>query len=400
MTMREDVRKAFERQQSGLGDLGDARGRLMQGAMASLDRPQSRGWQWAATVAAILIAAIVVTTFALVKAGTRMNTAPAATPSPRAQASPTPLSNQLLVPNSAPVIFYRDPANFDQLDGVTWDGKISGKVGVGVTMGGSGNPQGTLYQTAAGELRNRSGDLLAPKGFGDVFFADDSVHYCEMVRAGFTDGAAAGVLWLGAFGTGAKRITQVGQFGSVGSNAGGPVVAACSLLADRAVVYQAAGQGVGVKEFWVIQLSTGRTLWHGGSGGWIAASHDGRYIGLADSNDHSAIYGPNGAMLTHVQGTVFAFSWDGDYAVVAAAGGSPSIIYWISGQLTIWNCPPGVAYSYWQAFPEPGGTHVAIGAFNPSYQNTNGFQPVDLFVVDTHGATGGFEKKDVTLFQY
>jgi hypothetical protein len=354
-----------------------------------------------AGVAAVLIAAIVITTFALVRAGIHTSTIPGATPSPHAQASPTPLGNQLQV-GDTPVILYHDPANFDQLDGVTWDGKTSGRVGLGVTMGGSGNPQGTLYSTDT-DLRNRTGKVVDASVANPVFWGDDGTHYCELVRTKARNVTAPGMLVIGEPGQTPRNVVQVGLIPDANLNGGGPSVVACSPLADRAVVYQSGGQGIGVTQFWVIQLSTGKTIWRGGSGGYIAASHDGKYIGLADSNDHSAIYGPNGDVLTHVQGTLFAFSWDGDFAVVGAFNGTPSIIYWISGQLTIWTCPPGIAYTYWQAFPEPGGTRIAIGAVDPAHKNTNGFQPVDLFVVDTHNAVGapaGFEKKDVTLFQY
>lgn len=202
MTMRDDVRSALERQQSALGDVGDARHRLMHDAMLNRDRPAGLGWQWAAAIAAVLIAAIVITTFALVKAGARMSTVPAAPPSPKAQASPTPLADQLQVPNSTPVILYHDSVNFDQLDGVTWDGKTSGRMGPGIAMGGSGNLQGTFYATSGGELRNRSGDLLAPKGFDGVFWADDGAHYCQLIRAQSSDAASPGVLYLGLFGGG------------------------------------------------------------------------------------------------------------------------------------------------------------------------------------------------------
>jgi hypothetical protein len=66
--------------------------------------------------------------------------------------------------------------------------------------------------------------------------------------------------------------------------------------------------------------------------------------------------------------------------------------------MTRWTAPNS-QLKYWQAFPEPGGSLIAIGALNPAYKNTNGFQPVDLFVVGTDGRVV-FEKKDVTLFQY
>lgn len=397
--LRDDIRTAFEREQASLGEVGDARHRLMHGAMVNRDVPASRGWQWAAGVAAILIAAIVITTFALVKANTHGPIVPVATPSPRSVASPTPLANQINVPDSTPLILYHDPANFDQLDGVTWDGQTSGKLGDGTTLGGIGNPQGTLFTTSAGELKNRSGAVLAPKGFDGAFFADDGIHFCTLIRSRSTDTAVPGVLWIGALGQSNRRVVQVGTFGAPTSNAGGPVVVACSPGSDRTVVYQAAGQGVGVTEFWVIQLSTGRTLWHGGSGAWIAASHDGRYVALSPApGQPTRIYGPSGAVVGATPDEVFAFSWDDTLAVAAGSFGAlPKIIDWRNGQ-TVWTCPNATS-QYWQAFSEPGGSRIAIGAADPSYKNTTGFQPVDLFVIGADG-TVVFERKDLTLFQY
>jgi hypothetical protein len=385
MTMREDVRTAFQHQQAALGDIGDARHRLVHAALVKREHGQSRGLQWAAGVAAVLIAAIVITTFALVKAGGHSTTVPAATPSPRALASPTPLSNPLVVPPGTPVILYHDPASFDQIDGVTWDGKTSGKVGSGATNGGIASPDGSRYQT------------LGDKAAASVVWADDSTHYCTVVRTRPSDVAAPGMLQIVSPGQAPKNVARVGSIGGSGSNAGGPVIIACSPAADRAVVYQAGGQGVGAVYFQVIQLSTGRTIWsYHKAGAWIAASHDGRFVALSQLDGPSTVFGADGSVAGTVSATVFSFSWDGSLAVVASNyGGQPSIIDWRDGQ-TIWTCPLGV-YQYVQSFAEPRGSHLAIGASLPSYKNTNGFQPVDLFVVGADGVVA-FENKDVALF--
>ena len=141
--LRDDVRSAFERDQSGLGDIGYARDQLMHRALTAREAPASHRLQWAAAVAAVLIAIIVITTFALIRGNLRSEAVPAATPSPKAHTSPTPLMNRLAVPQGTPVILYHDPTNFDQLDGVTWDGKSSGKVGTGVMNGGNATPDGS-----------------------------------------------------------------------------------------------------------------------------------------------------------------------------------------------------------------------------------------------------------------
>jgi hypothetical protein len=303
------------------------------------------------------------------------------------------------VSNDTPVILYHDPVNFDQLDGTTWDGKIDGRVGQGVTNGGVGNAQGSLY-TTMGDIRDRTGQVVAtydPINQG-VFWADDGVHFCDVVRTASRYVSGPGMLQTGAVGQAETNVTQIGTFASANRQGGGPVVAACSPPGDRAVVYQAPPGGVGVVQIWVIQLSTGRKLWTGGGGGWIAASHDGRYVALADGSGKTTIYGAGGAALAELAGTVFAFSWDGTLAV---AGGSfsapPSIVNWRDGQ-TVWTCPDN-NLKYWDSFAEPGGSHLAIGVLDPAFPQTRGFAPVDLFVVGADGIVA-FERKNVTLFMY
>ena len=393
--LRDDLRQAFDREQTALGDVGDARHRLVQNALAARDVPASRGLQFAAAIAAVLIAVIVVATFALAKANNHSQVVPAATPSPRAVVSPTPLANQIAVPAATPLILYHDPVNFDQLDGTTWDGKIDGRIGDGVTNGGLGNPQGSLYTTSSGDIRYRDGNTVAPGG-GGVFWADDGAHYCDVARTTASNVSGPGMLQLGMPGQPSHNVARVGTVGAAGLNAGGPVVVACSPGADRAVVYEAGGQGVGVAQVWVIQLSTGRILWTAGSGTWIAASHDGTYVAIADTTGHSAIYGPGGGVVTHLPGTVFGFSWDATLAVTAQSYGAiPSIVRVIDG-MAVWTCPDS-SLKYIESFAEPGGTHLAIGVADPAYPQTGGFPPVDLFVVGSDGVVA-FERKDVTLF--
>ena len=397
--LRDDVRRAFDREQTALGDIGDARHRLVQNALAARDVPASRGLQWAAGIAAVLIAAIVIATFALARANSHSNVVPAATPSPspKVVASPTPLTNPIGVPAATPLILYHDAVNFDQLDGTTWDGKIDGRLGAGVTNGGLGNPQGSLY-TIAGSIRDRNGQVVGtydPANQG-VFWADDGVHFCDLVRIQSRDVTGPGMLQIGAAGLPRKNITQIGTFAAANLQGGGPTLVACSPGGDRAVVYQAPPGGVGVVQIWVIQLSTGRKLWTGGSGGWIVASHDGKYVALENGSGQTTIYGPNGAALAHLAGTVFGFSWDATLAVVAQNfGAAPSIVNWSDGQ-TVWTCPDA-SLKYWESFAEPGGAHIAIGVLDPAYPQTGGFAPVDLFVVGSDG-TVAFERKDVTLF--
>ncbi len=394
MTLRDDIRAGFDRKQAALGEVGDTRRRLMQDALAAPERASYRV-QWAAGIAAVLIAAIVIATFALVRGNVRPHGVPAT--SPRANASPTPLRTAINVPDSTPLILYHDPANFDQLDGMTWDGKMSGLVGAGATNGGLANPQGTLF-VIGNSVVNRAGQPLAivdPKN-QQVFWADDGAHFCSLTRVGSRDTTSLGILAYGSPGQSSRRVAQVGTFEPAGLNGGGPSVIACSPVADRVVVYQSGGQGLGVVNFWVLRLSTGELIWKGGVGWeWIAASHDGLRIALTNTQGTTTIFGSAGEALATLDAAVFAFSWDGKLAVTAARFSAPNIVDWQTGQ-TIWSCPSST-FKPWEAFPEPDGSHLAIGVLDPQYPQTGGFAPVDLFVVGADGVTV-FERQNITLF--
>ena len=393
MTMRDDVRTAFEKQQSALGDVGDAPRRLMREAMINRDQREGRNLQWVAAVAAVLIAAIVITTFALVKGAARTQVVPAATPSPRATPSPAPLTNELNVPDSTPIIVYLDPAKSDQVDGVTWDGKESGKITGGSVA--AGNPANSLFGQG-NQIVDRHGRLVATGTYGAKFWsatwADDEQHLCFMTP--FDNPASNGVattLMLGAPGQPSKAIARVGTL----YNQTFVSVHECSVLGDRAIVVQSGGQGIGVVGLWVVQLSTGRIIWQGGAGAGLAASHDGMYVAVPSAvGGPTVIYGPDGKVAGHADGEVLAFSWDGSLAVESNSANVPSVVNWRTGQ-TIWAFSKSTS-QFTEVLVEPGGPNVAVGAAEPSYANTGGNQPVDLYVIGPDGAVV-FEKRRVTL---
>jgi hypothetical protein len=386
MTMRDDVRTAFARQLSALGDTGDARHRLMHEAMLNRDRAQTPGWQWAAGIAAILIAAIVIVTFALVKVNTHTTVVPAATPSPRAQASPTPLVNELNVPDSTPIIVYHDPANVDQVDGTTWDGRQSGKI-----TGGSlamANPANNLFGQG-GQIVDRHGNVVATGTYGAKFWeatwADDERHFCFM--SPFDNAGAAGIpttLMLSAPGEPPKAIAQVGTL----YNQTTVTVLTCSVLGDRAVVVQSAGQGIGIAQYWVIQLSTGKVLWSRANPAAprLVASRDGTYVAedvTAGQTVGSTVFGPGGKPLAVDSEAVDAFSWDGSLAVVdmGAGVGTPRLIDWRNGNL-VWAAP--YHYNLLAVQPEPGGGSMAIWVA-PSAGLSPQSQPPSLYIVAASG---------------
>ncbi len=385
--LRDDVRNAFEREQTSLGEVGDARHRLMHGAMANRDATAPRGWQWAAGVAAVLIAAIVITTFALVRANTHTTTVPVATPSPEAQVSPTPLRNALSVPDSTPIVTFGDPARPEQVDAITWDGRTSGVLGN--QLSGSPNPAANLFATAS-EISDRSGRTLVTGTFGAKYFggkwADDELHFCQMVPfdAVGTSGLKTTLQLVSIDG----KNRNVAGVGAIGENTS-ITVAACSVQTDRAVVVQNNLMGTAAK-YWVVQLSTGRILWSRDFGSTnaatVVASRDGMYVAeelVPNVSSSTTVYGPDGSQVGQAPGRIESFSWDGSLAVVDDGYGSTPVklISWRAGNV-VWAAPAG--YALQQARPQPGGTEMAVWLV-PTAKLTSQSPIGDLFVVTATG---------------
>jgi hypothetical protein len=350
----------------------------------------SRRVQWIAGIAAVLIAVIVIATFALVRGNFRPQTAPAATPTPRANASPTPLENELNVPETTPVILYHDPAKFDQIDGLTWYGSETGMVTGGVIA--IGNPTNNLFGQPS-QILDRHGHVVATGQFGakswQGTWADDALKFCQMVPFDYlgANGVPA-TLQLVALGQAPKNIVRVGKVYEQSFIR----VAACSTEADRAVVVQSGGQGVGTAQYWVVQLSTGRILWtHNfqettGPVLQIVSSHDGRYIAEVDgATSKSTIYGPDGRLVMRIDESVDLFSWDDSIAVTSRSDGAVTLTHWQDGSV-IWVCPPG-NYGFVNGLAEPGGTRIAVFVSNTGYgqSDSTGFTPADLFVLTADG---------------
>ncbi len=393
--LRDDVRSAFERDQSRLGDIGYARDQLMHRALTAREAPASHRLQWAATVAAVLIAVIVITTFALIRGNARSHAIPAATPSPRAQASPTPLRNTLSVPDSTPLVLYSDPVNPAQLDGVTWDGKTSGKMRDQqvAQVAGPGNPQNNLFGGPT-TIVDRSGNTIMTGTYGAKFFggawADDGRHFCQVVP--FDNPGGAGIpttLQLVTVGGDTRDIVKVGTL----YNQTTVHAAACSTSADRAVVVQSGGQGVGTAQVWVIQLSTGHVIWTYSFDPThlnvqIVASRDAMYVAADVTSgtkpSGSTVFGPDGSAAAHLQQFVEQFSWDDTLAVVDEGYGTTpvDVISWRVGTM-FWSCPPGTALV--RALPEPDGTELAIWVA-PTTEFQQQTQSPDLIVVAADGS--------------
>lgn len=381
--LRRDLNDAFEKGQAELGDLSGVRERILRGASAGRGTRSDNRMQLVAGVAAILIAALVMATFVYV----------------RAVSQPNPAGN-IKVPDNTPVILYHDPEKAAQVDGITWDGRTSGRVGDGGVNGGTSNSAGTLYSTAT-DIRDRTGKVVGPLANtpvkkSRVTWADDELHYCQVVPAPFNGvGPGPGMLQLVLPGGPASNVAQIGTFAPASQNLPPPSVVVCSVENDRAVLFQGTDSPGGLTvQDWVVQLSTGRILWThkikltGASVGVaIAASHDGQFVavsGVLPPPSTATIYGPDGSAITHLAGTVHDFSWDGSLAVTSPDSGAPvMLIRWRDGAV-VWTGPAGLHFR--EGRSEPAGTRIAIGltGIDPA-DNLTGVLAVNLYVVSAEG---------------
>jgi hypothetical protein len=408
--MSRDLREAFDRQQAAMGSLAGARERVMSGALASRDTGGRRPLRLAGGVVAVLLAAAIVGTLVLTRSGGRAHQAvPAATatPSPASSATPAHLTHALDVPATQPVILFPDGTDPAQLDGVSWDGRSSGRVGPmdpsypGIVQ----NPAGTLYQSGQ-DVRDRSGRVVertanAKAGIGT--WADDGQHYCQVTSpTPPATGSVPGTLAIGAPGQPLRTVAQVGTVGQQTFVS----VDACSVLSDRAVVAQSGGQGVSTVQVWVVQLSTGRVIWAhsypntGSATVEVRASRDGQYVAevsapfpAGSGPASTTIVGPDGNPVTHVAGGVEAFSWDGTLAVEGTSPGAVSVVRWRDGGV-VWTGPAGRTVT--SALAEPGGQRIAVALWDPTRGYVRGYPPVDVYAVGPDGQAR-LLLQDVTL---
>jgi hypothetical protein len=391
--LRREINEIFARQQTQMGDVSQTSNRMMRAATGGR-RVNRQLWPSVAGVALVLVAAAAVGTSVVIrglhpKGVVTHHPSPTAIATPAPTPAPTAMAQPLNVPASTPVILYHDPANFDQIDGITWDGSASGRLGVNPQAGNGilPNPAGTLWATTR-DVRDRTGAVVATlagntKGFPGTW-GDDERHYCSMASRD-TLGQVGGVpatLQVTAVGQAPVNVVQIGRVYEQ-TSAG---IAACSIDKDRAVAVQSSSTGTAV-QFWVVQLSTRRVLWTRPSGD-IRASRDGEYIAEinyseATGKSTTTIFGPTGVVLGHVAGRVDAFSWDGSLAVqMENYGQQVSVINWRSGTV-VWTGPSNGGYL--EAMPEPGGQRIAVSVSDPLHPQTGGFAPRIVYVVSPDG---------------
>ena len=378
--MRRDVIEAFDKSQAELGDLNGVRERMLRGGYAGRTIRLDKALHLAAGIAAILIAALVIGTFAYIRAVARPNPA-----------------GGFHVPATTPLILLHDPATVGQIDGIAWDGRSTRRVGDGGVDGGTSNPAGTLYATGT-DIRDRTGKVVGPLAntppkTARVAWADDEIHYCQVVPAMYGGrGPRNAILQLVAPGGNASNIASIGTYGPT-QNTPVPTVAACSVENDRAVVSEATvSPGFSVRD-WVVQLSTGRILWThtiklpgSPAGVGIVATHDGQFVAqsiFSPTSANATIYGPDGLAIAHVAGWVDAFSWDGSLAVTSPSATSPvSLVRWQDGTV-VWTGQAGLPFR--TARSEPGGTRIAIGLIANMSADPTVAPTINLYVVSADG---------------
>jgi hypothetical protein len=356
--LRRDVNEAFDKAQAGLGDLEGARQRITQGALAARGKPVANRMHLSASLAALLLAAIVIATLAYVRAGSQ----PAHGGPARPTSSPTPLSLPLTVPDTTAVILYNDPAKADQIDGMTWDGKVSGTAGWAPGLE-SANPSANRFGSAT-QITDRGGHVLGAGQFGFKGFAgtwaDDGLHFCLMVPIDFLGAnGVQGTLQLITPGSAPKVVAKVGRVYEQATL----LVAACSVRHDRAIVVQTYGNSPGAAQYWVIQLSTGKVLWTHqfdmSNPVTVVASPQAQYIAESQVavGGTTTIFGVDGTHVATLPDVVDGFSWDGTIVISGTLPARMRAVLWGTGKV-IWTAPTG--YLVVRVDPQPDGTSLAV----------------------------------------
>ena len=373
--LRDDVRKAFERQQTALGEIGDARHRLMQNALAGRDAPATPGLQWVAGIAAILIAAIVITTFVIARASSHTHAVPAATPSPKARTSSGP------APAGVPLVLFRrsDAAAGNWDSGAAWDGRF---YDLTKSVAGVVSPDGEhVLDYVSGRTVVTNRDTGAQQDLGmsllNARWADDNLHFCVVLdrpgspgslgpngqkQEGLTD------LWWVDSVTGDRRL--IAHFGSWAFNGWVPDITACSATGDLAALDMQAVKAANYNELYVVRVSSGAVIQdvHLSADSYPVMSHDGSLTAVNDTTGGGASFFQTAAWSAAgaLHGLeVRGMAWDGNNFLVvdpATAGTTnqgrmnPRLVD-RTGKV-LWRSP--VDSSLDAVVAEPGGSLVAV----------------------------------------
>ncbi len=371
-----DLRAALAAQQSELGELGDAPRRLLRQGLETRRRPPML--QVAGALAALLVIAAVATVLMLARQHPRATSpaTPAPAPSPTWHAQLSPLTKPLNVPDNVPVILYRDPANRNQVDGVTWDGKTAGRVAtLPANVGMLPNPAGTRFLSGTSIL-DRSGSSVATlassgKGLAPVW-TDDGQRLCGMA------GTELVLLDSG-------RSTSIAAMPALPSDQTGMSVAACSTRSDRAIV-RLTGPVGNTLQYWVVQLSTGRVLNHKtlapDPAVYLVASADANVIG-----EGRTVFDTAGNQLGMLSSPAVAFSANGSVAVLDGPQGAGAAIV-ATGRSPVVFPGTGQHVAGVYANPDdPGQVAIALSATGDAAGPDGYLGPAELFIASASGAS-------------
>ncbi|HET9780134.1 MAG TPA: hypothetical protein VFR33_00005, partial [Candidatus Dormibacteraeota bacterium] len=191
-----------------------------------------------------------------------------------------------------------------------------------------------------------------------------------------------------------STIMQVGKIYEQGST----YVESCSFAGDRAIVVQSGGQGIGVAQYWVVQVSAAKVLWtHDFANGQmpmsLVASPDSRHIAenflAPDGNETSTVYTGDGIKLTQFAASVAGFSWDGSTAVLSSRlAPQPAFAVQLATGKVIWSAPTASGQYVWNVKAQPNGDGLAIALADAASRpgpSTGGFPAVDIYLLRGNG---------------
>lgn len=301
-----------------------------------------------------------------------------------------------------PAVYFRDPANRNQLLAYSWSGQLVGKLLLEADQptGVEQSPDGTRLLITGATLKS-GGTLIAKAPDGQ--WADDSNHLCLFADA---EGRTSGFNQLGALSgsptpawlyeaTVPPQSPGSPSSASLGMH-GGPVLLACSAKQDRAVVAEEfVAQMSGLQ---AMALSNGAVAYRLQPGSQAppfdaVASSDGRYIAVGNTlrmwsgsgNLFAVVDTMSGKSVATVKGSgIVAFSSDDSRVItIQYLGGSSStgtyrLIDWRSGAV-LWTATGGPGTV--RTLPGSGDFMVGLRHYVPSPDRENGLDPREEVIV-------------------